>query len=97
MIKKREIQFPDPERYKIFLSDKCQDFIRQLLMKDPAKRLGSKGGVDEVLAHPWFKELDAKAVAGKKIKAPFIPKLSSRIDDISNFDDEFTSEELVKE
>jgi hypothetical protein len=34
-------------------------------------------------------------VASKKVKAPFIPKLSQRIDDISNFDDEFTSEEAV--
>ena len=54
MIKKREISFPDPERYKIYMTDACKDFIRQLLMKDPAKRLGSKGGLDEVLSHPWF-------------------------------------------
>jgi len=95
MIKKREISFPDPERYKIYMSDDCKDFIKQLLMKDPAKRLGTNGGLNEVLAHPWFKSLDAAKVAAKKEKAPFIPKLSNRIDDISNFDDEFTSEEAV--
>jgi len=48
-----------------------------------------------VLAHPWFRSLDASKIANKTAKAPFVPKLSNRIDDISNFDDEFTSEEAV--
>lgn len=29
-----------------------------MLSKDPKERLGSKGEANEVLAHPWFKELD---------------------------------------
>jgi serine/threonine protein kinase len=41
----------------IDLSAKCKDFIRSLLVYDPAHRLGA-GGSGEVLAHPWFAGLD---------------------------------------
>jgi serine/threonine protein kinase len=44
MIKKRDVHFPDPERYKIFMSEECKDFIGKLLIKDPAQRLGTRGG-----------------------------------------------------
>ena len=43
MIKKRDVHFPDPERYKIYMSEECKDFIRQLLNKDPNERLGKNG------------------------------------------------------
>jgi serum/glucocorticoid-regulated kinase 2 len=49
MIKKRAVHFPDPERYKIYMSDECKDFISKLLEKDPNNRLGTKGGISEVL------------------------------------------------
>jgi len=49
MIKKRAVHFPDPERYKIYMSEECKDFISKLLEKDPNNRLGTKGGISEVL------------------------------------------------
>ena len=28
------------------------------MIKDPSKRLGSKNGVDDILAHSWFQDID---------------------------------------
>jgi serum/glucocorticoid-regulated kinase 2 len=36
----------------------CKDFLSKILIKDPKERLGSKNGVQEILEHPWFKDLD---------------------------------------
>lgn len=36
------------------LSPEVKDLIKLLMIKDPSKRLGSKNGVDDILAHPWF-------------------------------------------
>lgn len=58
LIKKKPVYFPDPERHQIKMSADCQSFISALLQKDPAKRLGTKNGIKEVLAHPWFDVLD---------------------------------------
>lgn len=35
------------------LTDDVVDLLEKLLIKDPAKRLGSKGA-EEVKSHPWF-------------------------------------------
>lgn len=40
------------------VSDEGKDFVTKMLNRDPKTRLGSKGESDEILAHPWFKELD---------------------------------------
>jgi hypothetical protein len=66
-----------------------QDLLKKLLIKDPNHRLGH-ASVADIKNHPWFAGLSWDAVFSKKIKAPFIPKLSSDID-ITNFDVEFTS------
>ena len=68
---------------------KLQDLMKRLLTKEPNKRLGhvaAKGIKD----HPWFEKLNWDALLRRKIKPPFMPKLSSDID-ITNFDSEFTS------
>jgi phototropin len=36
------------------VSEECKDLVRQLLKKDPAKRLGARAGAAEVKEHPWF-------------------------------------------
>lgn len=40
------------------MSNECKDFIRTLLIKDPKKRLGSKGDVNQILKHPWLNSLN---------------------------------------
>ncbi|KAI4472089.1 ribosomal protein s6 kinase [Holotrichia oblita] len=66
------------------------DFISKLLVKDPRHRLG--GGDDdakELKRHPFFKNLDWKALERKLIPAPFKPVIRCELD-VSNFSEEFT-------
>ena len=95
LIKKKPVYFPDPEKHKIYMTDECKDFIGKLLIKDPGSRLGTKGGLDEIINHPWLKSLNMTDLMDKKLPAPFVPKLSDNIFDVSNFDKQFTSEEAV--
>jgi len=54
------------------------------MTKDPNKRLGHNGA-QEIQNHPWFDKLSWEGLLAKKLKAPFVPKLSSDID-LTNFD-----------
>ena len=79
---------------KINVSDEAKDLLRKLLVKDQKERFGNNGGFDEIKKHPFFKDIDFAALEAKKIEAPFKPVLENSFD-VTNFDDEFTSEELV--
>lgn len=57
-IKESKVNFPDPERHKITVSEDAKDLILRLLNKDKKQRLGANGGIDEILAHKWFASLD---------------------------------------
>ena len=46
------------------------------------------------MQHPFFKGLDFNALVHKKIPAPYKPELKDKLD-VTNFDEEFTSEEVV--
>lgn len=50
-IKNSELEFPDDED----ISDECKDFLRQLLQKNPDKRMHL---LEEVQQHPFFKDYD---------------------------------------
>jgi hypothetical protein len=52
--------------------------------------LGSIKGADEIKAHPFFQNIDWDAIYKKKIKPPFIPKITSEVD-TRYIDTEFTS------
>ncbi|XP_041353534.1 ribosomal protein S6 kinase alpha-5-like [Gigantopelta aegis] len=69
-------------------SPQVKDFIQKLLIKDPARRLGSRGA-EEVKKHPFFKGLDWDLLAKNKIPAPFVPQIGHELD-VSNFSEEFT-------
>lgn len=58
------------------MSANCQNFITRLLEKNPANRLGSRGGLEEVLTHPWLAELDHEKIMDKRVEAPVRPELS---------------------
>jgi len=64
----------------------CQDFISKLLEKDPAKRMGTKDGIREIMKHPWMADFDFEKLLKQKIEAPFKPTLSSNVLDVQNFD-----------
>ena len=75
-IVKSEVKTPSRERYQIVFSDDCEDIIRKLLTKDKAERLGSKGGYEEVLAHPFFNGLDKTKMLNKEYTGHFKPNLN---------------------
>ncbi|OHT10684.1 hypothetical protein TRFO_04201 [Tritrichomonas foetus] len=56
-------------------SPECIDFIHQLLKQNPKERLGTKGGLEEVMNHPWLKGIDIK-----DREPPFVPELSNELD-----------------
>lgn len=54
LIKTKAVFFPDPKKHGIAMTAECKDFIEKCLKKDPAERLGTKGDISEILAHPWL-------------------------------------------
>ena len=90
LITKCELRFPK----KLKVSDEAKDLLGKLLIKNQKERFGVKGGFEEIKKHPFFKGMDFKALEEKKIPAPFKPVLEDSFD-VRNFDEEFTSEDLV--
>ena len=44
--------------FEASLSSDAKDLLKKLLVKNPAKRLGTSGGAEEIKAHPWFSSVD---------------------------------------
>jgi hypothetical protein len=49
------------------------DIVHQLLIKDKNKRLGATNGVSEILAHPWFSDMEVEALLSYNVTPPFMP------------------------
>ncbi|XP_067848170.1 ribosomal protein S6 kinase alpha-5 [Heptranchias perlo] len=68
----------------------AKDVMKQLLIKDPKKRLGSgPGGDEEIKSHPFFQKINWDELCAKNIEAPFKPVIRDELD-VSNFAEEFT-------
>lgn len=93
-IKTKKPFFPDEKKHGIKMSEECKDFLTKCLAKKAEDRLGTQGGVNEVVQHPWFSDIDIDALMNRKIKPEFKPKLSNNILDVSNFDSMFTDLKL---
>lgn len=65
-----------------------------MLNKDRKQRLGQNNDVDDILLHPWFKDLDIEKLLKKKLPAPFVPKVESKTD-LRNFDPDVVGAELT--
>uniref|UniRef100_A0A8B9HWP0 protein kinase C n=1 Tax=Astyanax mexicanus TaxID=7994 RepID=A0A8B9HWP0_ASTMX len=82
----------DEVRYPRFLSTEAISIMRRLLRRNPERRLGAgERDAEEVKKHPFLRNVDWGALLAKKIQPPFVPTIKGR-EDVSNFDDEFTSE-----
>lgn len=90
LIEKFPVRFPDPDKHKIVMSEEAKDLITKLLTKDPKERIGTEGGMDEIIGHDWFKDINFEELLKKEIDAPFLPDLTTEVTDVSNFDDQFT-------
>ena len=83
----------DEVLYPIWLSREATSILRGYLTKNPARRLGCQPGIGErqIKGHAFFRPIDWAALEDRKIKPPFIPRLTSERD-VSYFDTEFTNE-----
>ncbi|KAF2716409.1 kinase-like protein [Polychaeton citri CBS 116435] len=72
------------------LSTEGRNFVKGLLNRNPNHRLGAKGDAEELMAHPFFSDVDWAALSKKLTNPPFKPKLKGELD-TSNFDPEFTN------
>lgn len=72
------------------LSTEGRNFVKGLLNRNPKHRLGANDDAQELMAHPFFHDIDWDALGRKKVIPPFKPKLQSDTD-TSNFDPEFTN------
>ena len=97
MIENNDVDFIAAQYHRdpIKLSPECKDFIKKLLNKDQAKRLGTAGDWKEVVEHPWLKDIKIDDLITKKIPPIFKPQLSSDPTDIINFDKDFTEQEVA--
>jgi len=82
-----ELRFPN------YISEEAKSLLEGLLTRDPALRLGTKGG-DEVKGHPWFADVEWEKLIRKEIEPPFKPKVRS-IEDTSQIDPQFTRERPI--
>ncbi|XP_065593633.1 serine/threonine-protein kinase N3 isoform X2 [Cyrtonyx montezumae] len=85
----------DEVQYPRFLSSEALSIIRKLLQKCPERRLGAgEKDAEEIKIQPFFKKMDWDALYARTLKPPFVPTLKDPTD-ISNFDEEFTSQKPI--
>lgn len=85
----------DEVRYPRFLSTEAISIMRRLLRRNPERRLGAgERDAEDVKKQLFFRNIDWDGLLAKKVKPPFVPIIQSS-SDVSNFDDEFTSEAPV--
>ncbi|XP_052897397.1 serine/threonine-protein kinase N isoform X1 [Anopheles moucheti] len=82
----------DEVRYPRFLSLEAIAIMRRLLRKNPERRLGSsERDAEDVKRQAFFRNIVWDDLLLRKVKPPFVPTVRSP-EDVSNFDEEFTSE-----
>ncbi|NXI45627.1 PKN2 kinase, partial [Galbula dea] len=85
----------DEVRYPRFLSSEALSIIRKLLRKCPERRLGAgERDAEEIKIQTFFKGIDWDALFARTLKPPFVPTLRDPTD-ITNFDEEFTSQKPI--
>ncbi|XP_060805379.1 protein kinase C [Amyelois transitella] len=84
----------DDVLYPVWLSKDAVAILKGFMTKSPARRLGVCGGADGIRAHAFFRDVDWPALAARRLRPPFRPRVRSRRD-AANFDAEFTKEEPV--
>jgi protein-serine/threonine kinase len=61
------------------ISQEAKDFVYQLLRRNPTKRLGSRSGVSQIKAHPFFNGINWDIVYKKQIHLPFTPDVKEQL------------------
>uniref|UniRef100_A0A1Y1KSD9 protein kinase C n=1 Tax=Photinus pyralis TaxID=7054 RepID=A0A1Y1KSD9_PHOPY len=82
----------DEVRYPRFLSLESIAIMRRLLRKNPERRLGSsERDAEDVKKQAFFRNIQWEDLLLRRVKPPFVPTVN-HLEDVSNFDEEFTSE-----
>lgn len=76
------------------LSPAAVAVVRGLLEKAPKSRLCCKTGINELKSLPFFASIDWDALYQRKVKAPYVPELTTK-EDTSLFETTFTKEAPV--
>ncbi|KAM7451136.1 Serine/threonine-protein kinase N2 [Porites harrisoni] len=85
----------DEVRYPRFLSTEAIAIMRRLLRRNPERRLGaSEKDAEDVRKQPFFRDMNWDDLLARKVRPPFVPSVK-HAEDVSNFDEEFTSEDPV--
>ncbi|XP_028164015.1 protein kinase C isoform X2 [Ostrinia furnacalis] len=84
----------DDVLYPVWLSKEAVSILKGFMTKNPARRLGVSGGAGGIRAHAFFRDVDWDALAARRLRPPFRPKVKSKRE-AANFDAEFTKEEPV--
>merc|ERR1719228_3067217 len=83
----------DEVRYPRFLSLEAIAIMRRLLRKNPERRLGaSDRDAEDVKKQAFFRNMNWEHLLMRKVPPPFVPTISG-LEDVSNFDEEFTAEQ----
>lgn len=57
-----------------FISEECQNLIKNLLIRNPQERLGATDGFQEVKAHPWFSAVNWEKVYNRAVPMESYPE-----------------------
>jgi len=89
----RKIQKDEPSLPSHFSPELC-DLLSGLLHKDVSERLGNgPNGMQDVFDHPFFANISWRRLEAKQVAPPIVPTLDSELD-TSNFEDQFTSQQV---
>ncbi|CAK60256.1 unnamed protein product (macronuclear) [Paramecium tetraurelia] len=69
-------------------SENSLDFVNQLILRKPERRLGSNG-IEEILHHPWLKGYPWDDLLKKKVQALYVP---GAVDDNFDFQNQISEE-----
>ena len=83
-----------PIQMKSYFSPAATSLLKQLLERDPAKRLGSgQTDAEEIKQHEFFADIDWEAIRTRTHQAVYIPRVKGA-EDTSCIDKLFTREGL---
>eukprot|EP01015_Nassula_variabilis_P011233 TRINITY_DN19110_c0_g1_i1.p1 TRINITY_DN19110_c0_g1~~TRINITY_DN19110_c0_g1_i1.p1 ORF type:complete len:333 (+),score=60.04 TRINITY_DN19110_c0_g1_i1:13-1011(+) len=85
-----QVKFPQ----QIQISEEGIDFLDKLLKKSPSERIGTIGGVAQIMDHQWFQDINWDLLLQKKLPAPFVPTSENDEDLTKFYDEEFLNEDL---
>lgn len=84
-----------PLRFPVEFSDDTKSLLRGLLTRDPSKRLGSGPcGVQEIMDHPFFSDIDWEKLFRRQVVAPFKPTVK-KDGETTNIPDFFKRQDAV--